>query len=109
VRIAIFKLTLLLTAGLVANPARALETSHISALPKASHLTEAIAIDLANGRAIGSRVHLEAFERPTTNYSTKSGHGIWHIFYVAKSHALDACFSVDVDDDTSNTDLEWCS
>jgi len=72
-------------------------------------------LSAADARAIAAsavqkaKVDLTQFEVPTVSHSGGTRDGVWTFFYVARSHRVDACFSVRVRDIDGAAVLEWCS
>jgi hypothetical protein len=64
---------------------------------------------IAEDAVVKANINLALFEPPKVSHGGSGQHGIWTFYYVAKSHKLDACFSVKVMDADRKAELSWCS
>jgi hypothetical protein len=72
-------------------------------------LSESEAIRIADKEATQLKVDLTDFDDPTATYVSDGRIGKWHIFYLARSHRIGACFSVDVYGRGEHPHFSWCS
>lgn len=72
-------------------------------------LSESEAIRIADKEATMLKVDLTEFDDPSATYVSDGRVGKWHIFYMARSHQIGACFSVDVYGRGERPHFSWCS
>ena len=72
-------------------------------------LSESEAIRIADNEATQLKVDLTDFDDPSATYVSDGRIGKWHIFYIARSHQIGACFSVDVYGRGQRPRFAWCS
>jgi hypothetical protein len=70
-------------------------------------LTPMQAISIANTEAQRQEFRLSEFEAPSVQF--KDPEGVWEVFYSGKSHLVDDCFSVKVNDRTGKATLFICA
>lgn len=104
-RISVLMLSLL--AGLASSALRADAPPAHSATE--APLSESEAIRIADNEATQLKVDLTDFDEPSATYVSDGRIGKWHIFYMARSHQIGACFSVDVYGRGERPHFSWCS
>jgi hypothetical protein len=74
-----------------------------------AQITESDAIQLAVDEAVRHKIDLEHFDPPSATYISDGYRSKWHVFFIAKSQHVDACFSVDIYRLTERPHFSWCS
>ena len=73
-----------------------------------TRLSQSEVIRIATVEARKAGTNLSLYEEPVSEYQHRGGEVVWYVNYSNKSHIIDDCFWVEVDDRTGAATLGFC-
>jgi nitrate reductase alpha subunit len=73
-----------------------------------TRLSQSEVIRIAKAEAQKTGTNLSFYEEPVSEHQHRGGEVVWYVTYSNKSHIIDDCFWVEVDDRTGAATLGFC-
>jgi hypothetical protein len=83
------------------NLARFVELHH-------TRLSQSEVIRIAKAEVEKANIDVSPYEAPVAEYEHQGGDVVWWVTYTSKTHVIDGCFWVEVDDRTGAAKLGHC-